>query len=54
MHKSNNTFSILYGNRQFVKWKIWGKCGLSLEKSGRKWNYKMFLKMSKFVALYNF
>ena len=32
MLKSNNTFLIVYGNGQFVKWKMFEKCGFLLEK----------------------
>ena len=49
MHNSNNTFLIVYGNTEIVKWKICAKCGFLLEKSGQKWNYEIFVKLSKFV-----
>ena len=32
MLTSNNTFLIVYGNGQFVKWKMFEKCGFLLEK----------------------
>ena len=32
MHKSNNTFFSIYGNRFFVKWKMFEKCAILLEK----------------------
>lgn len=35
MLKSNNTFLIVYGNGQFVKWKIFEKCGFLLEKQDK-------------------
>ena len=53
MLKSNNTFLIVYGNGQFVKWKIWEKCVIWLEKTGNREYYKIFLNLSKIVECYN-